>query len=91
MTADARATALRVASYNIHRCVGTDRRRDPRRVAQVIREIDADILGLQEVDWHAATGPGAPRRPSSWQIWRATPRSRAPICATIAASTATCC
>ena len=58
MTADPRETALRVASYNIHRCVGTDRRRDPRRVAQVIREIDADIVGLQEVDWHAATGPG---------------------------------
>ncbi len=58
MKADPREIALRVSSYNIHRCVGTDRRRDPRRVAQVIREIDVDILGLQEVDWQAATGPG---------------------------------
>ncbi|MGY6411534.1 MAG: endonuclease/exonuclease/phosphatase family protein [Alkalilacustris sp.] len=49
---------LRVASYNIHRCVGGDRRRDPARVARVIRELDADILGLQEVDWQAASGPG---------------------------------
>ncbi|HVY37579.1 MAG TPA: endonuclease/exonuclease/phosphatase family protein [Polyangia bacterium] len=41
---------LRVASYNIHQCVGTDRRRDPARVAAVLREIDADVIGLQEVD-----------------------------------------
>ena len=53
------APLLRVASYNIHRCVGLDRRRRPGRVAAVIREIDADILGLQEVDWMAASGPGA--------------------------------
>jgi endonuclease/exonuclease/phosphatase family metal-dependent hydrolase len=41
---------LRVASYNIHECVGGDGRRDPSRVAAVLREIDADIIGLQEVD-----------------------------------------
>jgi endonuclease/exonuclease/phosphatase family metal-dependent hydrolase len=41
---------LRVASYNIHQCVGTDRRRDPERVAAVLREVDADVIGLQEVD-----------------------------------------
>jgi len=41
---------LRVASYNIHECVGGDGRRDPARVAAVLREIDADIIGLQEVD-----------------------------------------
>ena len=41
---------LRFASYNIHQCVGTDRRRDPERVAAVLREIDADVIGLQEVD-----------------------------------------
>jgi len=40
---------LSVASYNIHRCVGVDGRRDPLRIAQVIRELDADIVGLQEV------------------------------------------
>ncbi|MES1166166.1 MAG: endonuclease/exonuclease/phosphatase family protein [Verrucomicrobiota bacterium] len=37
-------------SYNIHQCVGTDGRRDPERVAAVLREIDADVIGLQEVD-----------------------------------------
>ena len=48
MTADDRT--LRVASYNIHECVGSDGRRDPARIAAVLREIDADIIGLQEVD-----------------------------------------
>ena len=41
---------LRVASYNIHRCVGRDRRLDVDRVAQVIHELGCDIVGLQEVD-----------------------------------------
>ncbi len=41
---------LRVGSYNIHRCVGTDMRHDVDRVAQVIRELQCDTIGLQEVD-----------------------------------------
>jgi endonuclease/exonuclease/phosphatase family metal-dependent hydrolase len=41
---------LVVATYNIHTCVGVDRRYDPARVAEVLRELDADIVGLQEVD-----------------------------------------
>jgi endonuclease/exonuclease/phosphatase family metal-dependent hydrolase len=36
-------------SYNIHECVGTDRRRDPSRIAQIINESGAQIIGLQEV------------------------------------------
>ena len=43
-------TRLRIASYNIHECVGADGRRDPERVALVLRELDADVIGLQEVD-----------------------------------------
>ena len=38
-----------VATYNIHACVGVDRRYDPVRIAAVLRELDADIIGLQEV------------------------------------------
>ncbi|HKY07544.1 MAG TPA: endonuclease/exonuclease/phosphatase family protein [Candidatus Binatia bacterium] len=38
-----------VLSYNIHECVGLDRRRDPSRIAQVIQESGAQIVGLQEV------------------------------------------
>ncbi|WP_426955872.1 endonuclease/exonuclease/phosphatase family protein [Muricoccus radiodurans] len=39
-----------VASYNVHKCVGVDKRFDPSRVADVIAELNADILALQEVD-----------------------------------------
>lgn len=38
------------ASYNIHKAVGLDRRRDPERILTVLREIDADVVALQEVD-----------------------------------------
>jgi len=41
---------LTVASYNVHHCVGGDGRRDVARVADVIREIGADVVGLQEVE-----------------------------------------
>ncbi|HQO62767.1 MAG TPA: endonuclease/exonuclease/phosphatase family protein, partial [Syntrophorhabdus sp.] len=40
---------LRVTTYNIHKCVGLDRLKRPERVVEVLREIDADIIGLQEV------------------------------------------
>lgn len=38
------------ASYNIHKCVGIDRRFDPERVAAVIAEIAPDVIALQEAD-----------------------------------------
>jgi endonuclease/exonuclease/phosphatase family metal-dependent hydrolase len=41
---------IKFASYNIHKGVGLDRRRDPERILAVLREIDADIIALQEVD-----------------------------------------
>ncbi|WEK48443.1 MAG: endonuclease/exonuclease/phosphatase family protein [Candidatus Andeanibacterium colombiense] len=41
---------LKFASYNIHKAVGTDGRRDPDRILAVLRELDADIVALQEVD-----------------------------------------
>ncbi len=42
--------AIKVATYNIHKCVGLDRKRDPSRILQVLNEIDADIITLQEAD-----------------------------------------
>lgn len=39
-----------VASYNVHKCVGTDGRFDPDRIIEVIREIDPDVIALQEAD-----------------------------------------
>ena len=41
---------LTFASYNIHKAVGLDRRRDPERILAVLREIDADVIALQEAD-----------------------------------------
>jgi hypothetical protein len=38
-----------VASYNIHRGAGLDRRVNIERTADVLKEIDADLVGVQEV------------------------------------------
>jgi endonuclease/exonuclease/phosphatase family metal-dependent hydrolase len=45
---------LTVASYNVHRCVGRDGRRDTGRVLGVLRELDADVVALQELEWQPA-------------------------------------
>src|SRR5438132_879900 len=42
-------TPITIASYNIHRGVGLDRRRDLDRIGVVIAEMNPDIIGLQEV------------------------------------------
>ena len=41
---------ISIGSYNIHSCIGMDRRRSPSRIADVLRELDCDIYALQEVD-----------------------------------------
>ena len=41
---------LTFASYNIHKAVGLDRRRDPERIMAVLHEIDDDVVALQEAD-----------------------------------------
>jgi len=41
---------LKVASYNMRKAIGTDRRRRPERTLEVLREIDADVVALQECD-----------------------------------------
>ncbi|WP_078120406.1 endonuclease/exonuclease/phosphatase family protein [Thiosocius teredinicola] len=40
---------MRVATYNVHDCVGRDGRFDPLRITTVINELDADVIALQEV------------------------------------------
>ena len=40
----------RLLTYNVHRCVGTDRRLDVARIAAVIAEHEPDIVCLQELD-----------------------------------------
>ncbi|MFL6738287.1 MAG: endonuclease/exonuclease/phosphatase family protein [Sphingomicrobium sp.] len=41
---------ITVASYNMRKAIGTDRRRRPERVLHVLQEIDADVVALQEAD-----------------------------------------
>ncbi|MDY6963147.1 MULTISPECIES: endonuclease/exonuclease/phosphatase family protein [Pseudorhizobium] len=41
---------LKILSYNVHSCIGTDRRLDPARIADVIAALSPDIIGLQELD-----------------------------------------
>lgn len=40
---------LRIATYNVHRCRGLDGRTNPSRIADVIRDIEPDVIALQEV------------------------------------------
>ena len=61
-TSDARGgrrqVDLRIATYNIHRSRGMDRRVSPARIAEVLRDIDADIVALQEVVGAGPSGSG---------------------------------
>jgi endonuclease/exonuclease/phosphatase family metal-dependent hydrolase len=41
---------IRVASYNMHKAIGTDRRRRPERTLDVLNEVGADVVALQEAD-----------------------------------------
>jgi endonuclease/exonuclease/phosphatase family metal-dependent hydrolase len=46
---------MRIASYNVHGGIGRDRRCSPERIRDVVREIDPDVIALQEVE-SAANG-----------------------------------
>ncbi|WP_404339105.1 endonuclease/exonuclease/phosphatase family protein [Sphingomonas sp. MMS12-HWE2-04] len=41
---------IKVASYNMRKSIGTDRRRRPERTLQVLCEVGADVIALQEAD-----------------------------------------
>ena len=51
--------SLRVATYNIRKALGNDRRRDPERTLRVISGLDADIVLLQEADMRLGLRPPA--------------------------------
>jgi len=46
---------VRIASYNTHGGVGRDRHFVPKRIADVLNELDVDVIALQEVE-NRATG-----------------------------------
>ncbi|HEX3645797.1 MAG TPA: endonuclease/exonuclease/phosphatase family protein [Vicinamibacterales bacterium] len=50
--------ALRIATYNVHRCRGLDGRTRPERIAAVLSAIDADVVALQEVVGAGPNGGG---------------------------------
>jgi endonuclease/exonuclease/phosphatase family metal-dependent hydrolase len=43
------AVSIRIVTYNVHKCRGVDRRTDPLRIAEIVRELTPDIVALQEV------------------------------------------
>jgi len=47
-----RIVRMRLATYNIHACIGADGRYDPDRVVRVLQELNADVVALQEVEQH---------------------------------------
>lgn len=44
------AIRFAAATYNIHRCIGRDRRQDPERLVRVLKRLQAPIIALQEVE-----------------------------------------
>ena len=71
------AGAVSVATYNIHRCIGLDRIRDPARIATVIGELGADVIVIAD----AAAGNAEHTGEAGLGLLRTLTRagSRAPI------------
>tara|TARA_R100001129_G_C5313061_1_gene245706 strand:- start:1284 stop:1982 length:699 start_codon:yes stop_codon:yes gene_type:complete len=71
---------LTFASYNIHKGVGLDRKRDPERILSVLHEIDADIVALQEADRRigerASVLPRAEIDDTQWRVIEVAKRPR---------------
>ena len=71
---------LTFASYNIHKGVGLDRKRDPERILSVLHEIDADIVALQEADRRigerASVLPRAEIDDTDWRVIEVAKRPR---------------
>jgi endonuclease/exonuclease/phosphatase family metal-dependent hydrolase len=51
-TAPPGLSSFRIATYNVHSCVGVDAKFAPDRIAAVVKGLEADVVGLQEVGWH---------------------------------------
>lgn len=47
-TSAVRLTTVKVVSYNVHLAIGRDGRYLPERILEVLQEIDADVVALQE-------------------------------------------
>lgn len=70
---------LTFASYNIHKAVGLDRKRDPDRIISVLHELDADVVALQEVDRRFGVRESVlPRQALEEQGWQIAPLRTGP-------------
>ena len=70
---------LTFASYNIHKAVGIDGRFDPDRIIAVLRELDADVIALQEADRRFGERESVlPKALLDDTPWRAAPVARRP-------------
>lgn len=71
------AVQITFATYNIHKAVGADGLRDPERVIRVLREVDADVVALQEADRRFGTRASVlPRALLDDTPWLALPVAR---------------
>lgn len=50
-------SGIRILTYNIHSCRGTDGKTDAQRVANLLVELNADVIALQEVQQSSAAIP----------------------------------
>lgn len=68
------------ASYNIHKAVGVDGKRDPDRIIRVLHELDADVVALQEADRRfgerESVLPRALLEEAQWQVVPVAERAR---------------
>lgn len=72
---DDKRCMIKVASYNMRKSIGTDRRRRPERTLAVLAEIDADVIALQECDrrFGARQGVITPHLLEEHTGWKAVP------------------
>lgn len=64
---------ISVMTYNVHRCIGTDRAVSPRRIARVIAELAPDVVALQEL-------PGGRFRPDGDDLAEELRKALAELC-----------
>jgi endonuclease/exonuclease/phosphatase family metal-dependent hydrolase len=70
---------LTFASYNIHKAVGLDGKRDPERIIAVLRELHADVIALQESDRRFGERESVlPKAMLDDTPWRAAPVAKRP-------------
>lgn len=72
-------SALKFASYNIHKAIGADGVRDSGRIISVLREVNADVIALQEADRRFGERESVlPRAALDDTHWQVVPVARRP-------------